>query len=102
MALSLPDEYTFDVPAARVRLAALAQNTPDMPLTLTLAQLGDGGLEAESDIRLTASAAAALLEQVQDDQRILGKPIYVLRITESQPFTESRYETPQWPPRDDP
>ena len=99
---NLPEEYTFDVAAARTQLAALAQKTPDAPLTLTLAQLGDGGLEAESDIRLRASEVAALLEQVGDDQRVLGKPIYILRITESQPFTESRSETPQWPPRDDP
>jgi hypothetical protein len=32
-------------------------------------------LEAESDIRLKATEAAALLEQVGEDQRITGKPI---------------------------
>jgi hypothetical protein len=94
--VTLPDDYTFDVPAARTQLAALALKTPDAPITLTLAQLGDGGLEAESDIRLKATEAAALLEQVGEDQRITGKPIYVLRIT------ESRFETPPPPPRDDP
>jgi hypothetical protein len=92
----LPEEYSFDVPAARAQLAALALKSPETQLTLTLAQLGDGGLEAESDIRLKVAEAAALLEQVGEDQRIHGKPIYVLRIT------EWRYETPQSPPRDDP
>ncbi len=106
--VSLPDDYTFDVPEARAQLAALALKTPDARITLTLAHIGDGGLEAESDIWLKANEAAALLEQVQDDQRILGKPIYVLRISESKPFpeskpiSESQFETPQWPPRDDP
>jgi hypothetical protein len=95
-ALNLPDEYTFDVPAARAQLAALALKSPDAFLLLTLAQLGDGGLEAESDIRLGAREAAALLEQVGEDQRIAGKAIYVLRIT------EWRSETPPPPPRDDP
>lgn len=80
--LELPDEFVFDVPAARKQLATLAQKTPDALLVLTLAQLGAGGLEAESDIRLKASEAAALLEQVGEDQRIHGKSIYVLRITE--------------------
>ena len=94
--MTLPDDYTFDVPAARRQLAALALKTPDALLLLTLAQLGAGGLEAESDIRLTATEAAALLEQVGEDQRVLGKPIYILRIT------EWRSETPQSPPRDDP
>ncbi|MBB6048757.1 hypothetical protein [Armatimonas rosea] len=94
--MNLPDDYTFDVLSARAQLAALALKTPDAPITLTLAQLGAGGLEAESDIRLKATEAAALLEQVGEDQRIHGKPIYVLRIT------ESRFETPPPPPRDDP
>ena len=94
--MTLPDDYTFDVPAAQRQLAALALKDPEAPLLLTLAQLGIGGLEAESDIRLKATEAAALLEQVGEDQRIAGKPIYVLRIT------EWRSETPQSPPRDDP
>jgi hypothetical protein len=94
--VTLPDDYTFDVPAAPRQLAALALKDPEAPLLLTLAQLGAGGLEAESDIRLKATEAAALLEQVGEDQRITGKPIYVLRIT------EWRSETPQSPPQDDP
>ncbi len=94
--MTLPDDYTFDVPAAQRQLAALALKDPEAPLLLTLAQLGAGGLEAESDIRLKATEAAALLEQVGEDQRITGKPIYVLRIT------EWRSETPQSPPQDDP
>ena len=94
--MTLPDDYTFDVPAAQRQLAALALKDPEAPLILTLAQLGAGGLEAESDIRLKATEAAALLEQVGEDQRIAGKPIYVLRIT------EWRSETPPPPPRDDP
>jgi hypothetical protein len=94
--VTLPDDYTFDVPAAQRQLAALALKDPEAPLLLTLAQLGAGGLEAESDIRLKATEAAALLEQVGEDQRITGKPIYVLRIT------EWRSETPQSPPQDDP
>lgn len=99
--MTLPDDYTFDVPAAQRQLAALALKTPDAPLVLTLAQLGDGGLEAESDIRLKATEAAALLEQVGEDQRIAGKPIYVLRITEWRPdVRESRTDT-QWPPPQD-
>ncbi|MCX6367743.1 MAG: hypothetical protein NTX57_13700, partial [Armatimonadetes bacterium] len=76
--MTLPDDYTFDVPAAQRQLAALALKDPEAPLLLTLAQLGAGGLEAESDIRLKATEAAALLEQVGEDQRITGKPIYVL------------------------
>jgi hypothetical protein len=101
--VTLPDDYTFDVPAAQRQLAALALKDPDAPLVLTLAQLGAGGLEAESDIRLKATEAAALLEQVGEDQRIAGKPIYVLRITEwRSDLKESRSETPQWPPQDDP
>ncbi|WP_309709359.1 hypothetical protein [Armatimonas sp.] len=94
--MTLPDDYTFDVPAAQRQLAALALKDPEASLILTLAQLGAGGLEAESDIRLKATEAAALLEQVGEDQRIAGKPIYVLRIT------EWRSETPPPPPRDDP
>ena len=94
--MTLPDDYTFDVPAAQRQLAALALKDPEAPLLLTLAQLGAGGLEAESDIRLKATEAAALLEQVGEDQRITGQPIYVLRIT------EWRSETPQSPPQDDP
>ena len=68
--LDLPPERQFDVAKATRSLATLAQTEPDAIIVLTLAQLSADGLEAESDIYLTATAAAALLATVTEDQRL--------------------------------
>jgi hypothetical protein len=81
--VELPPEYRFDVAKATAALARLAEDEPEAPVLLTLAQLGGGGLEAESDIRLRAAEAAALLATVTEDQRLPagGRELVVLRVT---------------------
>lgn len=75
----LPDEWRLDIRAAAAAIAAL---DPDTPVALTIAQLGDGGLEAEGDTYLRAEEAAALLETVGDDQRLrVGqRDLFVVRV----------------------
>ena len=68
--MDLPEEYRLDVAQATRRLEALAEREPDAPILLTLAQFDSGGLEGESDIRLPAEQAAALLSTVGEDQRV--------------------------------
>jgi hypothetical protein len=68
--IPLPDEYRLDIAKATRSLEALAEREPDAPILLTLAQFGAGGLEAESDIRLPAEQAAALLSTIGEDQRV--------------------------------
>lgn len=81
--MNLPEEYRFDVPQAHKGLDALAAREPEAVIALTLAQLGDDGLEAESEIRLQADAAAALLATMGEDQRLAAgnRQIVVLRVT---------------------
>ena len=43
---------------AQRSLDALARAEPDAPVALTIAQLGDGGLEGEAEVRLRAEEAA--------------------------------------------
>lgn len=68
--LDLPPERQFDVAKATRSLKTLAQTEPEAVIVLTLAQLSADGLEAESDVYLTATAAAALLATVAADQRL--------------------------------
>ncbi|MGC4044317.1 MAG: hypothetical protein QM758_11010 [Armatimonas sp.] len=86
MSIVLPPEYRFDVVKARKSLEALAENEPDAPILLTIAQIGDDGLEGESEMRTTALSAAALLETVTEDQNLKagGRNLYVLRITQTE------------------
>ncbi len=86
MISTLPLEYRFDVAKATRSLEALAQSQPDAPISLTLAQVGDAGLEAEGEVRTTAAGAAALLATVGEDQNLsaAGKNVYVLRITRAE------------------
>lgn len=81
--MDLPEEYRFDTVAAARALAQLAAARPDSPVALTIARFGDGGLEGESELRLRAVEAAALLEATGDDQRLsaAGPDLYLLRVT---------------------
>jgi hypothetical protein len=67
-------------------LEALAQNQPDAPILLTIAQIGDAGLEGESEVRTTAQGAAALLATIAEDQSLkaAGTNLYVLRVTRAE------------------
>jgi hypothetical protein len=47
--MPLPPEYRFDVEKAVRELASLADSEPDTLIALTLAQVGDDGLEGESE-----------------------------------------------------
>jgi hypothetical protein len=82
----LPPEYRFDVEKATRSLQTLAESQPDAPISLTLAQIGDDGLEGESEVRTTAAGAAALLATVGEDQSLkaAGKNLYVLRVTRAE------------------
>jgi hypothetical protein len=84
--IDLPPEYRFDVARAVKSLETLAQNEPDAVIALTLAQLGAGGLEAESDVRLRATEAAALLATVGEDQRLQAgsRHLVVLRVARAE------------------
>lgn len=66
----LPEGYRFDVARAVKGLTTLATREPDAPIVLTLGQMGAAGLETESDIRLRAEDAAALLADIGPDQRV--------------------------------
>ena len=92
--MTLPEEYRFDVVKARKGLEALAANEPEATIALTLAQLGDDGMEAESEVRLQADAASALLATVGEDQCLQtgNRRIVVLRVMrceESPPTPQS-------------
>lgn len=80
---SLPDEYRLDIAKATRSLETLAEREPTAPILLTLAQFDTGGLEGESDIRLPAEQAAALLSTIGEDQRVqVGSlDLILLRIT---------------------
>jgi len=86
--VNLPNEYRFDVPQARKSLAALAAQEPEARIALTLAQLGEDGLEAESDVYLPVESAAALLATVTDDQCLQSgnRLILILRVTRLEPM----------------
>lgn len=85
--MTLPEEWRFDVRRAAASVAALAQTEPDALVTLTIARLDDGGLDAEADLRLRAEEAAALLETVGDDQSLRSgaQTLHVLRVTRTDP-----------------
>src|SRR5438128_2470751 len=93
--IELPSEYRFDVDEATRSLAVLAQAEPEASIVLTLATLNNGGLEAESDIYLTATSAAALLATVTEDQYLAAgeQDLVVLRVTrrEASPPAEIEY-----------
>jgi hypothetical protein len=91
----LPPEYRFDVEKAVRELAALADSEPDTLIALTLAQVGDDGLEGESEVRMRVAQAAALMATVGEDQSLkaAGRNLYVLRVTRAE-------ELPQ-PPQPD-
>jgi hypothetical protein len=84
--ITLPPEYCFDVEKAARSLQALADDEPNAPILLTLAQVGDDGLEGESEVRTTAAGAAALLATVGQDQSLKagGRNLYVLRVTRAE------------------
>ena len=79
----LPPEFRFDVAKAARALAALAEAEPSAPILLTLAQVDGDGLGAESEVRLPASGAAALLASVGEDQRFRAgdRTLFVLRVS---------------------
>lgn len=81
--MELSADLRFDVPAARRILETLAREAPETPIVLTIGELGTGGLEAESDIRLRVEEGAALLATVGDDQRlrVRSREYVVLRVT---------------------
>ena len=87
----LPPEFRFDVVKAARTLSELAAEEPNAPILLTLAQVGAGGMEAESEVRLPASGAAALLASVGEDQRFRAgdRTLFVLRVShaDSLPLT---------------
>lgn len=92
--MTLPEEYRFDVVKARKGLETLAAHEPEATIALTLAQLGDDGMEAESEVRLQADAASALLATVGEDQCLQAgeRKIVVLRVMrceESPPTPQS-------------
>jgi hypothetical protein len=82
----LPPEYRFDVEKAVRELAALADSEPDTLIALTLTQVGDDGLEGESEVRMRVGQAAALLATVAEDQSLkaAGRNLYVLRVTRAE------------------
>ena len=83
MPLSLPPEFRFDVEKAVRELSALAESEPKAPIALTLATLGDDGLESESEVYVDAAGAAAILVGVSEDQSFSagGRRLVLLRIT---------------------
>lgn len=85
--MNLPDELRFDVSLARKSVLALAAQEPDARIALTLAQLGEDGLEAESDVYLPVESAAVLLATVTEDQRLQSgnRTLIVLRVTRLEP-----------------
>lgn len=84
--VELPPEYRFDVAKASTAVAILADSEPAAPLLLTIAQLGAGGLEAETEVRMRASEAAALLATVGEDQRLQAgtRELVVLRVARTE------------------
>ena len=89
--LPVPDDLRFDVSAAARALVKLADVEPDARIAVTLARLGAGGLEAESDVYLSAGEAAALLSAVGEDQRLTaGDPeLVVLRVGRASALPET-------------
>ena len=81
--IHLPPEYRFDVVQAIKSLTTLAETEPEATIAVTLAALSADGLEAESDIYLTAASAAALLATLTEDQRLTaaGRDLVALRVT---------------------
>lgn len=86
MSIVLPPEYRFNVASARKSLQDLADTEPDARILLTIAQVGEGGLEGESELPMSALAAAALLETVTEEQGLSagGRNLYVLRVTQAE------------------
>lgn len=86
MSIVLPPEYRFDVASARKSLQALADTEPDATILMTIARVGDSGLEGESELPTTALGAVALLETVTEAQELnaAGQNLYVLRITHAE------------------
>jgi hypothetical protein len=85
-AVELPPEYRFDVAKAVKTLESLAEEEPTAPMLLTIAQLGAGGMEAETEVRMRASEAAALLATVGEDQRLRAgtRELVVLRVARTE------------------
>jgi hypothetical protein len=84
--IELPPEYRFDVAKAARSVATLADSEPAAPMLLTIAQLGAGGMEAETEVRMRASEAAALLATVGEDQRLQAgtRELVVLRVARTE------------------
>lgn len=84
--IELPPEYRFDVAKAVKALETLAEDEPTASMLLTIAQVGAGGMEAETEVRMRANEAAALLATVGEDQRLRAgtRELVVLRVARTE------------------